>query len=158
MPLTRWAIAELKALKVLAGKSRFVLPGKKPERHADPKLITRGVQRLLPRFLAHGIEAFVPHDLRRTGRTTLGRLGVSPFIGERVINHSKDVLEETYDLWDYFDEKCDALERLENYLLQLRDNQSASAADKAKQAPRTRQRAPTEAAASRNVPAHHATR
>jgi hypothetical protein len=31
------------------------------------------------------------------------RLGVSPFIGERVINHSKDVLEETYDLWDYFE-------------------------------------------------------
>ena len=73
------------------------------------------MKRLLPRFLAHGIDAFVPHDLRRTGRTTLGRLGVSPFIGERVINHSKDVLEETYDLWDYFDEKCEALERLEKY-------------------------------------------
>jgi hypothetical protein len=63
------------------------------------------VRRLLPRFVAHGIDAFVPHDLRRTGRTTLGRLGVSPLIGERLINHSKDVLEETYDLWDYFDEK-----------------------------------------------------
>ena len=37
---------------------------------------------------------------------------MSPFIGERVINHSKDVPEETYDLWDYFDEKRDALERL----------------------------------------------
>lgn len=44
---------------------------------------------------------------------------MSPFIGERVINHSKDVLEETYDLWDYFDEKRDALERLENYLLRF---------------------------------------
>jgi len=40
-----------------------------------------------------------------------------------VINHSKDVLEETYDLWDYFDEKRDAVERLEHYLLQLRDSQ-----------------------------------
>jgi integrase len=96
-----------------------VLPGRNPQRHADSKLITRSAKRLLPRFLAHGIDAFVPHDLRRTGRTTLGRLGASPFIGERVIKHSKDVLEETYDLWDYFDEKRDALERLENYLLQL---------------------------------------
>jgi hypothetical protein len=43
----------------------------------------------------------------------VGRLGVTPFIGERVINPSKDVLEETYDLWDYFDEKRDALERFE---------------------------------------------
>ncbi len=49
------------------------------------------------------------------GRTTPGRLGVTPFIAELVINHSKDVLEETYDLWDYFDEKRDALERLERY-------------------------------------------
>jgi integrase len=120
VPLTDWAIAELESLKLLANGSRFVLPGRNPERHADPKLITRGVKRLLPRFLAHGIDAFAPHDLRRTGRTTLGRLKVSPFVGERVINHSKDLLEETYDLWDYFDEKRDALERLERYLLQLR--------------------------------------
>ena len=138
--------------------SRFVLPGKNPDRHADPKLITRGVKRFLPRFLAQGIDAFVPHDLRRTGRTTLGRLGGSPFIGERVINHSKDVLEETYDLWDYFDEKRDALERLESYLLQLRDTQRAGAASKAKQAPRRRRRAPSGTAASRLASADHATR
>jgi integrase len=134
VPLTGWAIAELKSLELLANGSRFVLPGRNPQRHADSKLITRSAKRLLPRFLAHGIDAFVPHDLRRTGRTTLGRLGASPFIGERVINHSKDVLEETYDLWDYFDEKRDALERLENYLLQLGNHKRAGAAGKAKQA------------------------
>ena len=122
----------LESLAVLANGSRFVLPGRDSERHADPKLITRGVKRLLPRFLAHGIDAFVPHDLCRTGRTTLGRLKVSPFVGERVINHSKDVLEETYDLWDYFDEKRDALERLEAYPLQLRDGETAAAASKAR--------------------------
>jgi integrase len=142
VPLTHWAIAELKALKLLADGSPFVLPGKNPERHADPRLVTRSVKRLLPRFLAQGIDAFVPHDLRRTGRTTLGRLGVSPFIGERVINHSKDVLEETYDLWDYFDEKRDALGRLENYLLALRGTERASAIGKAKPAAPHRRRTP----------------
>lgn len=120
VPLTDWAIAELRTLKQYARGSRFVLPGKHANKPADPKLITRGVHRLLPRFLAHGIEAFTPHDLRRTGRTTLGRLKVTPFIAERVINHSKDVLQETYDLWDYFDEKRDALERLERHLVSLR--------------------------------------
>jgi integrase len=109
VPLTDWAIAELKALKTHAGDFRFVLPGTSPKKPADPKLITRGVKRLLPRFRAHEIEAFRPHDLRRTGRTTLGRLGVTPFIAERVINHSKDALQETYDLYDYFDERRDAL-------------------------------------------------
>jgi integrase len=119
VPLTDWAIAELKALKTYAGDSRFVLPGKNPKKPADPKLITRGVKRLLPRFQVHEIEPFRPHDLRRTGRTTLGRLGVTPFIAERVINHSKDVLQDTYDLYDYFDERRDALERLEKHLRSL---------------------------------------
>jgi hypothetical protein len=30
---------------------------------------------------------FVLHDLRRSGRTGIARLGVSPFIAERVLNH-----------------------------------------------------------------------
>ena len=81
-----------------------------------------------------------------------------PFIGERVINHSKDVLEETYDLWDYFDEKRDALDRLENYLMRLRDNQAAVAPGKAKQAPRARPRAPSDAASSRKESATRAVR
>jgi integrase len=119
VPLTDWAIAELKALREMAKGSRFVIPGKGENRAANPKLITRGVKRLLPRFLTFKIEAFTPHDLRRTGRTSLGRLGVTPFIAERVINHSKDALQETYDLWEYFDEKRAALERWEEYLLGL---------------------------------------
>jgi hypothetical protein len=48
------------------------------------------------------------------------------FIGERVINHSKHVLEDTYDPWDHFDEKRDALERFETDLLQLRDNETTN--------------------------------
>jgi hypothetical protein len=69
---------------------------------------------------------------------------VTPFIGERVINHSKDVLEETYDLWDYFDEKRDALERFETYLLQLRDNETTNVSGKANQVPPTRRRSRTQ--------------
>lgn len=78
-----------------------------------------------------------------------------PFIGERVINHSKGVLEETYDLWDYFDEKRDALEGLENYLLRLQDNEGAGVANQSNQVPRTRRRARSGAAASGNAPADH---
>jgi integrase len=120
VPLSDWAISELKALKKLAKDSPFVVPGTNSDRPANPKLITRGVKRLAGRFLAHKIKAFTPHDLRRTGRTSLGRLGVTPFVAERVINHTKAGLEETYDLWDYFDEKRDALERWEKYLLRLK--------------------------------------
>ena len=121
--MTDWAIAELKALKIVRERLSIRVTGPTPEQACESEAHTRGVQRLLARFRAHEIEPFTPHDLRRTGRTTLGRLGVRPFIAECVINHSKDVLQETYDLWDYLDEKRDALERLETYLLQLRDKE-----------------------------------
>lgn len=111
---------------------------------------------MLAGFLAYGIDRFTPHDLRRTGRTTPGRLKVSPFVGERVINHSKDVLQETYDLWDYFDEKRDALERLENYRLRLRDN--AGVARMTTQVPPTRHLAASGDSASRTAPAHRGSR
>jgi hypothetical protein len=47
-----------------------------------------------------GINTVRPHDLRRTGRTELARLGVSRHIAERVLNHSKDVIEGTYDVYE----------------------------------------------------------
>ena len=66
----------------------------------NPKLITRSVTRSLPRFQKIGINVVRPHDLRRTGRTELARLGVSKHIAERVLNHSKDVIEGTYHLYE----------------------------------------------------------
>jgi hypothetical protein len=41
------------------------------------------------------------HDLRRTFRTTLGRLKVRPDIAERLVNHvsARTEMEETYDLY-----------------------------------------------------------
>jgi hypothetical protein len=55
---------------------------------------------LFPAFKKIGINTVRPHDLRRTGRTELGRLGVSKHIAERVLNHSKDVIEGTYDPYE----------------------------------------------------------
>jgi integrase len=71
VPLTDWAISELRALKDLSKGSRFVLPSSKPTRPANPKLITRSVARSLVRFAKVGIAPFKPHDLRRTARTEL---------------------------------------------------------------------------------------
>ena len=109
VPLTDWGVEELQALKAIAGSSKFVLPSSRRDKAANPKLITRSVARSLTRFQKIGIGAFKPHDLRRTGRTELARLGVSKHIAERVLNHSKDVIEGTYDLYEYLDEKRVAL-------------------------------------------------
>ena len=63
------------------------------------------VSRCLRRFKKHGVAAFTPHDLRRTGRTGLARLGVKVEVAERVLNHAREAMEATYDVHHYIDEK-----------------------------------------------------
>jgi integrase len=50
------------------------------------------------------IPHWVLHDLRRTMRTGLGKLGVAPHIAERVLNHIKGGVEAIYDRHRYEDE------------------------------------------------------
>lgn len=52
---------------------------------------------------------WVPHDLRRTGSTMLQKLGVTPEVIERVLNHVEpDKLRRTYQTYDYAEEKREA--------------------------------------------------
>ena len=123
VPLSDWAIEELQKLKVIAGGSRYVLPNADNTAAADPKYITRSVARCLKRFKKHGVAAFTAHDLRRTGRTGLAKLGVKTDIGERVLNHARERIEATYDVHGYIDEKREALEKWARYLAELRNGQ-----------------------------------
>jgi integrase len=56
-------------------------------------------------------EAWTLHDLRRTVRTGLGRLGVAPHIAEACLNHLPEKLIRTYDKNRYEPEKRQALAR-----------------------------------------------
>jgi integrase len=59
------------------------------------------------------------HDVRRTVRTRLAELGVTPFVGELVIGHTQRGIHKVYDLHKYTAEKRDALERWERRLLEI---------------------------------------
>src|SRR5262245_30607375 len=50
------------------------------------------------------------HDLRRTARTNLASLGISPFIAELVIGHAQKGVHKVYDVHRYQAEKREALE------------------------------------------------
>jgi integrase len=52
---------------------------------------------------------FVIHDLRRTMRSGLGRLGLPPHIAELVINHAREGVEAIYDRYKYEREIAAAL-------------------------------------------------
>jgi hypothetical protein len=65
------------------------------------------------------VEAHTLHDLRRTARTGLGAVGVTPFIGELVIGHVQRGVHAVYDLHTYDKEKRDALQRWQTHLLSI---------------------------------------
>ena len=65
------------------------------------------------------IEPFTLHDLRRTTRTRLSELGVTPFIAELVIGHTQKGVHAVYDLYRYHDEKQAALLKWEAKLLSI---------------------------------------
>ena len=54
-------------------------------------------------------EAWRLHDLRRTCRSGLGRLGIPPHVGEATLNHLPGKLIQTYDRHTYAAEKKSAL-------------------------------------------------
>lgn len=62
------------------------------------------------------IEAWTLHDLRRTARSLMARANVRPDVAERVLGHVIPGVEGVYDRYAYFDEKADALARLESLL------------------------------------------
>jgi integrase len=65
------------------------------------------------------VEPFVIHDLRRTFRTGLTKLGVTRDVAEECLGHKKPGIIETYDKHDYLPEKANALRLWEAHLLSI---------------------------------------
>lgn len=61
------------------------------------------------------------HDLRRTFRTNLGKLGVAPYIAERLVNHvsAQTDMEQVYDQWKYLPEMRQAIEVWERHIQEI---------------------------------------
>jgi integrase len=90
VPLSDRLLEEFRALRRLAGPSAYVIPAKRLDSPIDPPSITQSTARCMWRFKLVGIEPFTPHDLRRSCRTGLSRIGVRRFIARRVLNHKQE--------------------------------------------------------------------
>lgn len=114
--LTPAAVEWLEELKMLAGKNDYVFPAK---RRGDRDTLGPNTVNWALGQIEHGVEPFTLHDLRRTARTHLASLGVQPHIAERCLNHKLPGINNTYDTYDYLDERRAALELWERKLLVL---------------------------------------
>jgi len=65
------------------------------------------------------VKKWVLQDLRRTCRTNLPRLGVSPFIAKLTIGHTISGIDQVYDRYSYMPEKREALDKWAEFIENL---------------------------------------
>jgi integrase len=66
--------------------------------------------------LPHNMPHWTVHDLRRTARSLLARAGVASEVAEHLLGHAIPGVAGVYNRYNYYDEKADALARLDTLL------------------------------------------
>lgn len=119
IPLVPAVVEWLKALQLVAGSSRYVLPQRRRDPHQRYQHVGMDTINAALAQLDHGLEHFTVHDLRRTMRTHLAALGVRSEIAERCLNHQLRGVEGIYNTHDYFEERRAALGAWTDLLLDI---------------------------------------
>jgi integrase len=104
------------------GARPIVTGGAHIKRTLDDEMLTVLRQRARARGADAGkvaLRAWRNHDIRRTCRSTLARLGVSEDVAEAVLGHQRGGVVGIYDRWHRLPEKRAALERWSRFLAEL---------------------------------------
>jgi integrase len=116
LPLSKTAVHIIK--QVPRQSPIFVFPAR-----TRPDLSLRGFTRLKDEFNAIvQIENWTLHDLRRTAATYLARLGVQPYVVERILNHTSGTFSGVTGIYNrhaYVEEMRTALETWSAFLTTL---------------------------------------
>ena len=116
IPLPAVAVEWLQEIKRTSVASEYVFP---PRRRTGKKTMSPATLNWAMGEVNHGLEHFTLHDLRRTARTHLARLGVAPYVAERCLNHRLPGINDTYDTHDYLAERRLALNAWADLLARL---------------------------------------
>jgi integrase len=109
VPLSNMAVDLLRSLPRFAGDFVFSTTGGRVPIRAFGRFkdtIDERVTQLAP----PGLPNWRFHDLRRTARTNLSALNVSPFIAELILGHTQKGVHAVYDTHRYQSQKREALE------------------------------------------------
>jgi len=96
--------------------SPYVFPGERRHKGLPAFNSFSLRKRELSEKLPRNMEPWTVHDLRRTARSLMSRAGVERSLAERVLGHAIGGIEATYDRYDYFKEKGEALDKLAKLL------------------------------------------
>jgi integrase len=82
--------------------------------HLSGSHLRRKLKEILERA---GVDPTWLHDLRRSGATHFGRLGIPQKVIEKQLNHTGSTVTDIYNLWDFWPERCEAMRKWEAELL-----------------------------------------
>jgi integrase len=121
VPLPSLAVDLLRELETLADGAPRLLATEEKVLGRYMRGLFRGEpkRRVKPHPALRKLAPAQPHDLRRTCRSWLGRLGVAPHVAERCLNHSLGRIVDTYDVGDYLDERRAALGKWASHVASL---------------------------------------
>ncbi|PHI32031.1 tyrosine-type recombinase/integrase [Budvicia aquatica] len=114
--LSRQAIEFLKTFHEPSDRYLFTARAKIANRPISQTFLNTSADRLRERGHMIDIPHWTPHDLRRTVRTGLSRLGCPSEVAEAVLGHSRKGIEGTYDLHSYEAECKVWLQKWADYL------------------------------------------
>lgn len=123
VPLFGRALAIVQRRKQLYGDG-YLFPSKKKGQAMSQKTVAEQVychqpySKVRPERYPHRLPVthWAPHDLRRTSRTILAKLGCPDAVGEMILGHMLSGVEGTYNLHKYDDEKQVWLSKLSDHL------------------------------------------
>ena len=112
VPLSSAAVDALASLpRIGPGKYVFTLTGATP---------MGGISNRKAAFDQRcGVKDWTLHDLRRTARSLMSRVGVAPYVAEKCLGHVAGAIERTYDRHSYIDEKREAFAKLADEIAKI---------------------------------------
>jgi len=128
IPLPPKTVSWLEELEVRACGSEYVFPNRRSSKrpHMGKDTLNRAIAKLFgkepgkeqqPENKMGDVAEFTVHDLRRTCRSLMASAGVPGHVAERCLNHKLKGVEGIYDRYDYFDERREALAKVEGLVI-----------------------------------------
>lgn len=111
VPLARQAVAILKELKAIAGDSRYVFPGRNPDKPISNNTLLLALYRLGYKGRMTG------HDFSAVGSTILNEMGFRPDVIERQLAHcERNSVRGAYNRAEYLPERRAMMQSWAGYL------------------------------------------
>jgi integrase len=107
VPLSSLACDLLGEVQELGRGSLWLFPSPRADGLMAPTAVTHAVRKNLSRI---GVDNWTPHDLRRSAASNMTEMGIPRLVVSKVLGHSDGSVTATYDRFEYWPQKKQALD------------------------------------------------